>query len=198
MPPLRLEVFTAEKTQDGATFVTDLNALEEARLASYEQGYTAGWEDAVAAQNAEKSQMAAHLAHNLQSLSFTYHEARVHILRALEPLLTEMIAQVLPEIAKGALTVTIQDALMPLAETAADSPIKILFNPAARSSIEPLIEQANGPPLELVEEVTLGEGQVFLLLGDVETRVDLDGAIFEIKAALEDFLTLTTKDPLHG
>ncbi len=198
MPPLRLEVFTAETAQDGTTIVTDLNAMEEARLASYEQGYTAGWEDAVAAQNTEKSQMAADLAHNLQTLSFTYHEARVHILRALEPLLTEMVAQVLPEIAKGALTATVQDALMPLAETAADSPIKILFNPAARPSIEPLIERSNGPPLELVEEPTLGEGQVFLQLGAVETRVDLDGALVEIKAALEDFLTLTTKDPLHG
>ena len=198
MPPLRLEVFTAETARDGTTIVTDLNAMEEARLASYEQGYTAGWEDAVAAQNTEKSQMAADLAHNLQSLSFTYHEARVHILRALEPLLTEMVAQVLPEIAKGALTATVQAALMPLAETAADSPIKILFNPAARPAIEPLIERSNGPPLELVEEPTLGEGQVFLQLGAVETRVDLDGALVEIKAALDDFLTLTTKDPVHG
>ena len=198
MPPLRLEVFTAKTADAATTVVTDLSAMEEARLASYEQGYTAGWEDAVAAQNSEKCQMAADLAHNLQSLSFTYHEARVHVLRAIEPLLTEMVAQVLPDIAKAALTATVLKASMPLAESAADTPIKILFNPAARTAIEPLIEHANAPPLELVEEATLGEGQVFLQYGNSETRVDLDGAIVEIRAALQDFFTLTTKDTPHG
>lgn len=198
MPPLRLEVFTAQSPQDGTTVVTDLNAMEEARLASYEQGYSAGWEDAVSAQSNERSQMAADLAHNLQSLSFTYHEARAHILRAIEPLLTDMVTHLLPDIAKDALTATVLKAIMPLAEIAADTPIKILFNPAARTAIEPLIEQANAPPLELVEEATLGEGQVFLRFGDCETRVDLDGAIVEIKAALKDFFTLTTKDTPHG
>lgn len=198
MPPLRLEVFAAQSNDDGTTVVTDLSAMEEARLASYEQGYTAGWEDAVKAQTTEKNQMAADLSHNLQSLSFTYHEARVHILRAIEPLFTEMMAHVLPDIGRGALTDAVQKAVMPLAEIASDTPIKILFNPAARAFIEPVIKHANAPPLELIEETTLGEGQVFLQLGDCETRIDLDGALAEMKSAIEDFFTLTTKDNPHG
>lgn len=198
MAPLRLEVFTAQDPQSGGTVVTDLNAMEEARLASYEQGYSAGWEDSVTAQDGEKKQMAADLAHNLQSLSFTFHEARSHVLRAIEPLMTDLVAHLLPEIAKEALTETVLKAMMPLAEGAADTPIKILFNPATRAALEPLLEQRNAPPLELVEEPTLGEGQVYLQLGECETRVDMDGAILEIKTALRDFFTLTTKDTPHG
>lgn len=198
MPPLRLEVFEAGKAMESTTFITDLNAVEEARLESYEQGYTAGWDDSVAAQIEEKSQMAADLAHNLQSLSFTYHEARVHILRAIEPLLLDIVTHFIPDIARNTLAPTILKALLPLAETAADTPVKLLFNPAARDAIEPLIKQANGPPLVLVEEATLGEGQVFLQLGENEIRVDLDGAIAEVKAALEDFFTLMTKEPNNG
>lgn len=85
MPPLRLEVFETAAKQGAETVITDLSALEEARLASYEQGFSAGWEDALAAQADDRKQLAADLAHTLQSLSFTYHEARAHILRGLEP-----------------------------------------------------------------------------------------------------------------
>ena len=198
MPPLRLEVFEAEKSGGQTTVVTDLNAMEEARLASYEQGYTAGWEDSVSAQRDEAKQMAADLAHNLQSLNFTYYEARAHILKALEPLLREMVDSLLPEVARGSLATIVANAILPLAETAADGPITLLFNPAARAVLAPLVEQANGLPLTLVEEPTLGEGQVFLQLGDVETQIDLDGALTEIRQALADFFTLSLKDPKHG
>jgi flagellar assembly protein FliH len=198
MPPLRLEVFeTASDTTPG-TVVTDLSAMEEARLASYEQGYVAGWEDAVGAQAGENTRMAADLAHNLQSLSFTYHEARAHVLKGLEPFLVDLVGQLLPQIARGVLGPLVQSALVPLAEIAADGPITLLFNPAARAVIEPLVDRAHGPPLSLVEEPTLGEGQVFLRFGDAETRIDLDGAITEIAAALADFFTLSTKDSKHG
>lgn len=198
MPPLRLEVFEAGTAQDRATVVTDINALDEARLASYEQGYAAGWEDCAAAQSQEKSQMAADLAHNLQSLNFTYHEARAHVLKALEPLLVDLITHILPDVAKAALAPTVLSAIMPLAEKMADAPIKLLHNPGAHDAIEPMLQKITGPPLTLVEEPTLGEGQVFLQLGDSEVRVDLDGAIAEIKAAVDDFFNLIAKDPKNG
>lgn len=198
MPPLELEVFEAAGATKPQVETIGLDALDEARLASYEQGYTAGWDDSVSAQAEEKGQLAADLAHNLQALSFTYHEARVHVLRALEPLLTELVSQFLPEVAKAALGATVLEALRPFAENAADTPIKILFNPASRDAIEPLLQKANGPPLLLVDEPTLAEGQVFLLLGENEIRIDLDGAIAEAKAALQDFFNLMTKDTKNG
>lgn len=198
MPPLRLEVFEAAGAFEGSTVFTDLSAMEEARLASYEQGYAAGWEDSVAAQCDEKNQLAAELAHNMQCLNFTYHEARNHILRALEPFLVDLASHFLPKIARISLASIVLDALLPIAETAADTPIRILVSPFSRSAIEPLLEHVNGPPLTLFEEATLGEGQVFLQFGEGETRIDLDAAIDEVKAALGDFLTLMTKEPKHG
>lgn len=198
MPPLRLEIFEVKRDNLVSTVDADLSAIQEAGLASYEQGYTAGWEDAVAAQNDEKTQMSADLSHNLQSMNFTYHEARTHILRSLEPLLMALVVQVLPEVGQLGLPALIQKALIPLADQAADTPMTLLFNPAARHVIEPLILNSNGPPLTLVEEPTLGEGQVFLQIGDGETRIDLDGAVAEMKNALSDFFTLSAKDPKNG
>lgn len=198
MPPLRLEVFEATSAPSSDTVITDLSALEEARLESYEKGYSAGWEDAAAAQKDETTQLAAELSRNLQALAFTYHEARVHVLRALEPLLMGMVDQILPETARGTLGPTVLKALAPLAEEMAEAPIKVLFNPMARPALEAMLVGLKSPPLELVEEPTLGEAQVYLRLGDSEVRVDLDGAIAEIKTALTDFLTLSTKELTHG
>ena len=69
-----LEDFTLQ-AGGGQLHVLDEDALEEQRLASFEQGYSAGWEDAVQAQEQSRGQVSAELAKSLEDMSFTYHEA---------------------------------------------------------------------------------------------------------------------------
>ena len=188
---LRLEVFESEIR--GAlpdTVVLDTMALEEAKLGSYDAGYSAGWEDAAAAQSGEQSQIKADLARNLQSLGFTFQEARMHILRNLEPLLQEMVARLLPELARETLAPVVLEVLMPMAEKLADAPVTLVLNPAARAAVEALLDQATGMPLTLIEEPSLGEGQVYLRMGGAEISVDLDRATAEITAAVRGFFNL--------
>ena len=191
MKMLRLEVF--ETDVQGSvpdTVVLDTMALEEAKLGSYDAGYSAGWEDAAAAQSGEQSQIKVDLARNLQSLGFTYQEARMHILRSIEPLLQEMVGRLLPELARDTLAPIVLDVLMPMVEKMADAPVTLVLNPAARTAVEGLLEQATGMPLTLIEEPSLGEGQVYLRMGGAETAVDLDRATAEITAAVRGFFDL--------
>ena len=188
---LRLEVFESEFR--GAlpdTVVLDTMALEEAKLGSYDAGYSAGWEDATAAQTDGQSQIKADLARNLQSLGFTYQEARMHVLRSIEPLLQEMVARLLPELARETLAPIVLEVLMPMAEKLADAPVTLVLNPAARAAVEALLEQATGMPLTVIEEPSLGEGQVYLRMGGAEISVDLDRATAEITAAVRGFFDL--------
>jgi len=192
---LRLEIFESEDAGSPAgTVVLDASALEEARLASYDTGYAAGWEDATAAQSGDQARIKAELARNLQALSFTYQEARSHVLRAVEPLLTETMAKLLPEIARASLGSVVLDALMPMAEALADTPVVMVLNPESRPAVEPLIAAATGLPIVIEEEATLGEGQVYLRLGGAETCVDLDRATAEIMTALRGFFDLVNKE----
>jgi flagellar assembly protein FliH len=194
---LRLEVFDTEMTAASGqsdTVVLDTVAIEEAKLASYESGYSAGWEDAASAQSEDRSRVSADLARSLQSLSFTYHEARAHVLKAMEPLLREVVGRLLPVVARDTLAPVVLETLMPLAEELIDAPITLMLNPAARPALEELLEKATGLPLTLSEEPTLGEGQVYLKLGDVEREVNLDRAITEISAAVRGFFDLSRKD----
>jgi len=197
--PLKLEVFEeGDKPAKIQTVVLDRVTLEDEKLASYDKGYQAGWEDAVAAQTGDQHRLRADLARNLQTLSFTYHEARSHILKAMEPLVLQIVGGLLPEIARASLAPTVLEVLMPLAEGLAEAPVTLVVNPAARAAVEKLLQQATGLPLVIEEEPTLGEGQVYLKLGANEAHIDLDHATAEIAAAVRGFFALPGKDRPNG
>jgi flagellar biosynthesis/type III secretory pathway protein FliH len=195
---LRLEVFETDHAPNGRTVVLDTMHLEETKLASYDSGYAAGWEDAVAAQSGDRTHIQAELARNLLTLSFTFHEARSHVLHSLRPLLSEMVAKLLPVLARDTLAPVVLDALLPMAEKLADAPISIVLNPASRPAVEALLENETSLPLHITEEPSLSEGQVYLKLGDSETQVNLDRAIAEISAAVRGFFEIPEKEKANG
>lgn len=196
---LRLEVFeTDQSASGGKTVVLDAMHLEETKLAAYDSGYSAGWEDAAAAQSEDQTRVQADLARNLQGLSFTFHEARQHVLHALQPLMSEMVGRLLPAIGRETLSQVVLEAVMPMAEKLADTPITLVLNPSARPAVEALLEQATGLPLIITDEPSLSEGQVYLKFGDTETQVNLDRATAEITAAVRGFFEIPQQEKKHG
>ena len=196
---VKLEVFNAQdKPTNTQTVILDRVALEDEKLASYDSGYRAGWDDANAAQSEDQTRIRAELARNLQDLGFSYHEARTHILKAIEPLMLEIVGRLLPEIARQTLAPIVLETLMPLAEGLGDAPVTLVLNPASRAAVEALVEQATGLPMTIHEEPTLGEGQVYIKLGTQEAQIDLDQATADIAAAVRGFFELPGKDRPNG
>lgn len=199
MCALRLEVFDVPGAGSRhATVVVDTSALEDIRMLAYEQGYTAGWDDAAAAQTDDQTRIKSDFARNLQSLGFTFQEARMHVLRNIQPLLLQIVSRLLPEMARETLASIALETLMPLADEMADAPVTVVLNPLSRPAVEALLEQATGLPLIVIEEPSLGEGQVYLRMGDNETRIDLDRATASIADAVRDFFDHTEKDQRYG
>jgi flagellar biosynthesis/type III secretory pathway protein FliH len=199
MPALRLEVFDTVLTADGGTQpLVEVSAVEEAKITSYEQGYSAGWEDASAAQQGDQTRIRADLARSLQSLSFTFQDARGHVLQAIRPLILEMTNRLLPEVARQSLGPTVLDALMPLADQLADAPLTLVLNPTVRDRVEGLVAGATGLPMVIEEEPSLSEGQVYIRLGPKEQKVDLDRVTSDITAAVRGFFNMPEKDTSNG
>jgi len=193
MPALRLEVFDTASASDGTLQpLVEATAVAEAKIASFEQGYSAGWDDAVAAQQGDQTRIRADLARNLQSLSFTFQDARSHVLQAIRPLILEMVNRLLPEVARETLAPTVLDAVMPLADTLADAPLTLVLNPAVRGQVEDLLAQATGLPMVIDEEPTMPEGQVYVRFGTTETKVDLAQVTTDIAIAVRAFFNLNT------
>ncbi|MES2333605.1 MAG: flagellar biosynthesis protein [Pseudomonadota bacterium] len=191
MPALRLEAFDTLATADGSIQpLVEATAVEEAKVASFEQGYSAGWDDAVAAQNGDQTRIRADLARNLQSLAFTFQDARSHVLQAIRPLILEMVNRLLPEVAREALAPTVLEALTPMADELADAPLTLVLNPAVRGQVEDLVAQATGLPMVIEEEPSLPEGQVYIRFGSIETKVDLSQVTADIAIAVRAFFNL--------
>lgn len=191
MMPLRLELFETEQPVSPTTVVTDIGTIEQAKLTAYEQGYAAGWDDGVAAQSEDQTRLRADLGRSLQGLSFTFQEARSHVLRALEPLIESMLSRFLPVAARSALAPMVIETLRPLASELADAPVAIYINPAVRPAVASVLSEGDALPVTLVDEPMLGEGQAVLRLGQIEARVDLDAALSSVAEAVHHFFQMS-------
>ena len=196
--PIKLEVFRTPESSGDAPVVVASTELEDMRLAAYDKGYGAGWEDAMAAAKAEGAQISSELAHNLQNLSFTYHEARSHILRGLRPVLTALTEKLLPELAQQSLSHLVLDTLTPLLDDGGEGQVTLTLHPASRAKVERLLTEAAGLSVTIREDACIGQGQVYLQLGHAEQGIDLDRALAEISRAVHDFFDFAEKDNPHG
>lgn len=192
-----LESFEAPDPKS-AQLALDPEEFENARLAAFEKGYSAGWDDAVAAQDAEMTRLRADLGQNLQALAFTYHEARQNVLEALRPLLVDMTAKVLPMVARQALAPVVAEQLMPVAEKLSGQPVTVVASPAALPQIRGLLSGETRLPLSFIAEPSLAECQVYLRFADTETQIDLDGVIGAIGEAITTYFQVKQEEPHHG
>lgn len=195
---LRLETFAPQTIGLMRDDLSEAEA-EEARLAAYEQGYTAGWDDAAAAQNADITRLRNELGQSLQDMSFTYHEAHSHVLRTLEPLLRDMVSAVLPSLSREALVPLVLEQMKPLAAELAGQPMQILTHPDNVVLVEDLVRGRAGLPVAVRGEPTLGRGQAHFRIGASERIVDLDGAVATIGEAVAGFFQLEKEEiKAHG
>lgn len=193
-----LEDFGTYDPAPDARFELSDVALEEQRLEAFEQGYKAGWDDAIKAQGDDQTRVAADFARNMQDLSFTYHDASNQLTKALNPLLTQVVEKVLPELAHATLGMQVVEQITDMAKTQAGQPVEIVVSPTNATSISALAEQELGMPISIVEESSLGEGQVYLRFGQVEREINLDQVLGGISDAVDAFFHQTEQELNHG
>lgn len=190
---LILEDFGADATPVSQTPQSLLP--EDQRLSAFEDGYKAGWDDANKADSDARTRISADLEKNLQELSFTFHEARAHIIGNIAPLLRAMAETVLPTVAQAKFADTILETVNQCLETAGDAPLTLTVNPLDRVTIETVLPE-NGPlPVTITEQNSLAQGQVFFKVGAQETVVDMAALLSEISASVDAFLAETTQQP---
>lgn len=173
---------------------SDARDVEADRLSAFERGYKAGWDDSAAALTAERKAISADFAANLGDLSFTYHEARSHVLRQLEDLVTTTFARILPEYARHVLPRVVWAQIDHIAREAADVPVTLLVAPGARPLFDAILPKNPGFPLTIVEEPTLADGQVFIRSQRGEVAVDHTTALAEIEASVRQFFAAHEDD----
>lgn len=192
--PLRLESFDAPPA-DPAPAPT---APDPGPPDGFDEGYRAGWDDAVAAAARDRDTITADFGKTLQDISFSYHEARSHVVQAVAPLLRAMAERVLPELARARFAETVLETARRLAEDAAGTPVEIRVCPENRVALEAVLGPAPPLPLTLIEDGDLGPGQARLKGRSAEREVNLDPVLAELGAAVNDFLETEREETVYG
>ena len=159
MTRLRLEEFSQDPTLEQGESVEDARGQ-----AAYEEGYAAGWEDAVSAQSEKQGEVASEIARPMPAVPIT----------GPPPVVVESL---------GA-----------FAETMAGAPLQIRVAPDARTELEDFLVASPGLRIEFVEDPVLTGGQVAITAATREVRIDLDAAVATIRTAIRTFFDMNQKE----
>ena len=170
------------------------DTLEDIKLESFERGYSAGWEDALKAQSGSRTEAANSFIAGLQDTSFGYHEARAGLIKAMQPVLTDIMTKLLPEAAQATLGAQVVEQLTEMLRKSADQSVRIEATKENLDALEELVDGAISPPFVCVPNSDLGPAQVVLQVGAEEREIDLDQVILGISTAMAGFLQHMKKD----
>jgi flagellar assembly protein FliH len=173
-------------------------SIEEQKLESFEAGYQAGWEDATKAQADQHAKISAELEQSLQEISFTYHEAVTKLTSSFQPVLTEMIGKVLPEISRQSFLLHLSDQINRLISDTLERPIEITVSKENEEKIKSLTAEYIKEPFTIVVDGDLGENEVFVRLGQEERQIDIQQIIEQIKSATDAFFHEVAEQENHG
>lgn len=162
-----------------------------ATLDTYDAGYRAGWDDALAAQDAGTSRLGHELGQNLKDLGFTYGQARAEVMRQIEPVLRAMVEKVLPELARMAIAPLVVDRMLAIARGLAGGKVEICLHPNNLPTVDRLTDKLGADRPTLVADDTMGEGQAILRSAAGETKVDLDGVLQGVGDAMTAYCEQT-------
>jgi len=171
---------------------------EAQRLTAFEDGYKAGWNDAIAAADEENKRIATDLESQLRDLSFGFHEARTHVLTGVSDLVRAVVSNLLPRVGAEMLPNLVVENLQNLMENAADQPIRLRVCPRNRQVIESILPADPGFPITIEESDDFLPGQVSFAMGPVETELDLEACFRRIEEEVTAFFNENERQLAHG
>jgi len=191
-----LEDFTAQA--DGANLrLLDEAALEEERLAAFERGYGAGWEDALQAQAHGSAALTEDMRAAFSDMSFTYQEALTRMTLSLEPMFRALVQTVLPHALDRGLAARVIEQLSEMAKARVAQPILLLVPPGVEGDVEALLPADITPLPKVVADPGLLPGQARLQVGTARSEVDC-AALLEAIAAAFDAYVFEAKEALSN
>ncbi len=189
--PYQLEVFDLPEPVV-ETFEVTAAGLETVKLESYEQGYAAGWDDALNDRADAMMRAKAELVRQLQDVSFTHLEARQVILKAVDPLIRAMVDTVLPDLARQMIGPALAERLAAEVTRRSDVALCLRHHPSAADLFAEVIESQSKLTVTLTPDPMMTPGQFVLEGDDCEVEVDLDRVCGDIRTIVADHLDQLT------
>lgn len=172
--------------------------LEAQVKAAYEQGYAAGWDDAIQEEAASNERIGTEFSRNLRDLGFTFHEARNNVLLAMEQFLEELAKSLMPELVRENLGPFLVQEVMAIASDVADCTFEILIPEGTLPLVEQFLQPQSTLGIALREEPSLAAGQALIKAAHRERVIDFDGLIADYSNSLAALFDHVKQERAHG
>lgn len=173
-------------------------SLEAVRATAFEAGYASGWDDAKAADDQARSRVQAEFERNVEAISFTYHEAVDRVRSELKTFVEVLLSEFLPDIIPVALREHVRAELLTAADSQIELPVQIVVSPNCMELVSELAEGDFAAGIEVVEDKSLVENQVFVRISENEKEVNLAPLVSELKFQLRAMTEPSDKAQKHG
>ncbi len=168
--------------------------LVKIKRMSFDEGYSQGWNDAIASSEAENRKAQTDIAVALQETSFSYVEARMHVLKSVQPLLKAIVSVVLPEMANASLSGHISEELYKLTETL-EEPIELVCSEQDFKEVKALVSASASFPVTVKAEPSFAPSQVIMKFKNGNAELDLEQSFKTVSDLINDFYeTLKIED----
>lgn len=154
----------------------------------FDEGYNAGWDDAMARVEEEQARIGAQLAARLAAIERDHDTARLALIADLEPALRDVFDKVLPHAVERTFLPNLLEEVSLALETANDQ-LRILVSPEDVAPMTRLLDQAGIGPHQAVvaAEPALAMSQALIRWTGQERSVDLDGVLSDLDTALDTY-----------
>jgi len=166
----------------------------------FEDGYKAGWDDAVAADHNTRNRVSAELAQSLDDVQFSFHEARAHLLKEIGPILSLIAEKALPTLAHSEFPKAIAAIVQQALDQATEAALELAVHPVNLEAVQNVLPDDPTTPITAVADTLLAEGQAILRTAQGEKMIDIDEVLTGIQNAIHDFLNagMPTQERQHG
>ena len=162
--------------------------IEEEKLAAFEKGYQAGWDDSLRAQEESHTRISEDFARNIRDLSFTYEEAHSALLADMEQLIGQIVDTVVPALARETIGLRVVEILKSEIAAQERQPVRLVTAPGQSDALRNILPDENTLPLVIEEDTSLAEGQVHLRFASGAGReLDINKVLAGIATAVKGF-----------
>ena len=155
----------------------ELAKLDAIRSEAYEAGYRSGWDDAVASDKEARQRIEAEFERNIQGLAFTYNEAVDRVRSELKGFVSALLDQFLPSLLPDVLREYVRAELISIGDEQIELPVEIVASSDCLQLLSGMIEDDIAMDVNLVEDQSLANGQVFVRMEGRETQIDFEPLI---------------------
>ena len=180
---LKLESFDSDRVLEESAPITQHDA-ETLRARAFEEGYGAGWTDALDQMRNEDALRRVAAQEALQAVAFGYTEARTALESSFMDLAAQMISAVLPDLTSEALRRLLERELRVLVNQQFSGRLELVCAPGVKDSLSEILTELPGLDATLVEEESFSDAQVMIRVDQNARLVDFDSVTAALKAGL--------------